>query len=45
MASSQFRKRPFLLNHEAWNCMPRLKSKVVGKTFSTDMGIAAHAIA
>lgn len=35
-----------LLYTEAWNCDATMsKLEVVGKTFSTDMVIAAHAIA
>lgn len=36
---------PLLLNHEAWNCNAIFKLEVVGKTYSTNMVIAAHAIA
>ena len=37
---------PFSLNHEAWNCKcPRPKLEVLRKPCSTDMVIAAHAIA
>ena len=38
-------KTTLLFKHEAWNCNATSKLEVVGKTFSTDMVIAAHAIA